>query len=106
MGRINLDDLLPMVDRFVGHWTDLNALPGGPFESEPGYGLPQLTAQRAALHTQLDAIGTKEQQLQQLADERDALFGVNTDPNSWWSKLLLYKIGRHPAAGAAASVSG
>ncbi len=91
MGRINLDDLLPMVDRFVGHWTDLNTLPGGPFESEPGYGLPALTAQRAALHTQLDDIGVKEQQAQQLHDERDGLFGVNTDPNSWYSMLLLYK---------------
>jgi len=103
MGRINLDDLLPMVDRFVGHWTDLNTLPGGPFESEPGYGLPALTAQRAALHTQLDSIGVLEQQLQQLHDERDGLFGVNTDPNSWYAKLLLYKpavmlaLGRHHA---------
>jgi len=92
MPRIPFDELLPMVDRFVGHWTDLNTLPGGPFESEPGYGLPQLTTQRTELHTQLDGIGMLEQQRQQLADERDFMFGTSNDqPDSWWSKLLLYK---------------
>ncbi len=92
MGQIPLDQLLPTVDRFVGHFTNLNTLPGGPFLSEPGYGLPQMTAQREALHTQLDLIGTLEQQLQQLMDERDALFGSSGEqPNSLWSKLLLYK---------------
>ncbi len=93
MGRIKELDRIPMVDAHIGHWTQADALPGGPFEITPGYGLPQLTAQRTEYHTKQETISTLEEtELPLLRAERDALFGISPESDvGVWFWLNQYK---------------
>lgn len=101
MPRLNENERLDMLDAHTAHWTQANALPGGPIvlpiinpDGTPGtYVLADLVAQRASYQTVSDAILTLEETtLPALRSERDDLFGIDgTDVDGVWIRLLSYK---------------
>lgn len=91
MGRIADDDRLPMLDGFIGHWTQADAL-GTPIEIAPGFGQPQLVALRDQYHDKREEIENLKGELSLLLAERDAIFGTShADQNGVWFRLRQYK---------------
>jgi hypothetical protein len=99
MGRIKETDRLPVLDDHIGHWTEANALPGGPIvldlNTTPASPLTlvQFEALREDYETKRDAENELEQTiLPTLRADRDGLFGLNAeDQNSIWFWLANYK---------------
>lgn len=91
MGRIPEEDRLPMLDGFVGHYAEADGL-GAPIEIAPGYGQPQMVAQRDEYHAKREEIGNLEAQLELLRAERNATFGTEPDDETGvWFRLPQYK---------------
>jgi len=92
MSRIGFDDVVPLIDLFLGHWALLNAEPGGPFLSEPGFGRPELTTLGTTYHDLHVLIGVLETQAENLRSQRDGVFGLDgEDPAGVWFRLRQYK---------------
>ena len=92
MGRIPEEDRLEIIDEHLGHYTQWNAMPGGPFEIEPGFGITQLQALRGQYHTLEELIAQLASDLEAARAERDSLFGTNSELDEGiWFRLKQYK---------------
>lgn len=99
MGRIKENDRLDLLDDHIGHWTEANALPGGPVVLDLHTTPPStLTlAQFEQLREDYQTKSTAENDLEKtiiptLRQDRDILFGPGpTDETGLWFWLLHYK---------------
>ena len=99
MGRIKETDRLPVLDDHIGHWTQANALAGGPVALDLNT-TPASTLTLADFELHRDDYETKshaENDLQNtilptLRNDRDLLFGTSADDQTGvWLWLLQYK---------------
>ncbi len=99
MGRIKEADRLPLLDNHAGHWTEANALPGGPVVLDLNTTPPStLTlAQFEQLREDYETKSDAETELEltllpTLRGDRDILFGPNAeDETALWFWLMKYK---------------
>jgi len=92
MGRIPDEQRLEVVDEHLGHYAQWNAMPGGPFEIEPAFGIAQLQALRDLYHNVQELIAQLVFDLIAARAERDALFGTSSELDEGiWFRLKQYK---------------
>ena len=99
MGRIKETDRLQVLDDHIGHWTEANALTGGPvildLNTDPAstLNLAQFETLREDYETKSDAENELEHTvLPMLRGDRDILFGSNaTEQGGVWFWLMQYK---------------
>lgn len=90
MARIRELDRLSVVDEHLGHWSLTDAV--APLVIAPGYGRPQLQAQRDAYHDLQELIAQLETDVSIGITARDSLFGLGPDDQGGvWLRLRQFK---------------
>jgi len=92
MGRIAEEDRIEIVNEHIGHYTQWNAMAGGPFEIEPAVGIAQIIALRDLYQSVQDLVGQLLMQLVAARATRDSLFGTNSELDEGvWFRIKMYK---------------
>lgn len=92
MGRIAEEDRIEIVNEHIGHYTQWNAMAGGPFEIEPAFGIAQIIALRDLYQNGQDLVVQLLMQLEAARATRDSLFGTNSELDEGvWFRIKMYK---------------
>ncbi len=90
MARIRELDRLSVMDEHLAHWTLADAVAA--LLLVPGYGRPQLQAQRDQYHSLQELIAQLEMDSVVAIQERDSIFGVGPDDGGGaWSRMKQFK---------------